>query len=193
MAGGEIPDDLPIAPIARTTAMLSSGRMEWQEYARRHHALLFRYALRLCNDHAWAEDLVQEAFLKAIKCQDQLRDPERVQGWLLAIVRNCYLKHVRRRTPKIEADLDQAFFSAFEPYVPNETEPLDRAEIVERALSQLPQEFREVVMMYYFEELSYQDISAATNVPPGTVMSRLHRAKEKLRCWFETEPAQHLY
>jgi RNA polymerase sigma-70 factor (ECF subfamily) len=143
-----------------------------------HHAVVYRYACRLTGCPAEAEDFAQQAFLIAHQRLAQLRDPACARGWLLAIVRSCYLKSVRtpRAAPAQDLDLDMNEVADRSPPI----SAIDR-DALEAALSQLPNEFRVVLLMYYFEELSYHQIAQQLGLPIGTVMSRLSRAKGHLR------------
>jgi len=143
-----------------------------------HHAAVYRYAARLCGCPVEAEDLSQQTFLIAQQKLLQLREPERACGWLLAIVRNCFLKSRRKLRPlaaeSIGLDVDQVAGPA-----PLKDE-IDREQVA-AAIADLPAEFRVVVLMFYFEDLSYQQIAEQLELPIGTVMSRLSRGKGHLR------------
>lgn len=156
---------------------LPAGPLDVAELVVRHHAELYRYAFRLTGSQADAEDLTQHAFLMAHVRGDQLREGECVRGWLYAIVRNTYLKQVRRRPPllagNIDLDIDKLPAAALDS-------PIDQ-ERLQLALDELPEEFRIVVLMFYFEGLSYREIAQELKIPDGTVMSRLSRAKAHLR------------
>lgn len=143
-----------------------------------HHAPLYRYAYRLCGCTAEAEDLTQQAFLIAQRKLHQLREPERAGAWLYAVLRSCFLKSLRRQRPATAAALNIAV-EEFAGPTP-ETEEIDKERLA-IALSDLPQEFRVVLLMFYFEELSYHEIANELEIPIGTVMSRLSRAKGHLR------------
>ena len=143
-----------------------------------HHAAVYRYALRLSGNQADAEDLAQQTFVNAQQRLEQLRDPGRAGGWLLAIARHCFCRLARKRRPvsaeAAEIDLDQT---------PDTSQPSDLSdrEALETALRALPEAYRTVLMMFFFEHLSYREIAAELDIPDGTVMSRLSRAKIKLR------------
>lgn len=150
-----------------------------------HHAAVYRYAYRLTGVAADAEDLTQQTFLQAQENLAQLRDPQRACPWLLAITRNGYLRERRRHLPVAECDapLELADFaesplpgSRLDDW-PDEFDP----ERLQQALNHLPDEFKLVVLGYYFEERSYREIADDLQVPIGTVMSRLSRAKSQLR------------
>jgi len=143
-----------------------------------HHAVVYRYAARLCGCPVEAEDLTQQAFLIAHQKVHQLRAAVAARAWLLAVVRSCFLKSVRKPRPMPAADIDLLVNEAADNGSP--VDPIDREELA-AALDELPEEFRLVLLMFYFEELSYQQIAEQLEVPMGTVMSRLSRAKEHLR------------
>jgi len=143
-----------------------------------HYARVYGYAYRLSGSVADAEDLTQQTFLTAQQKRHQVREPDKVGRWLLAIVRSCYLKSRRRRRPvpaiSLELDVDQipeqmAAESSVDP------------ERLQAAIDQLADEFKLVLAMFYFQELSYKEIAAELEIPIGTVMSRLARAKGRLR------------
>ncbi|HUQ73024.1 MAG TPA: RNA polymerase sigma factor [Planctomycetaceae bacterium] len=140
-----------------------------------HYQLVYRYAYRLCGDVVDAEDLTQQTFLTAQAKLDQLRDPAAARGWLCTIVRHAYLRE--RRQPQRTLSL----WEGAEPWSePSPPEDIDEAAL-QTALGELPEEFRTPVVLFYFEGFSYKDIAGQLQVPLGTVMSRLSRAKAHLR------------
>lgn len=151
-----------------------------------HHALLYRYAYRLTGSVHDAEDLTQHTLLAACQKLDQLRSGERAKGWLCTILRNAWLKaHGRPKLlPASSLDLDLHNIQAV-----GESQPIDREQL-QRALDSLSPEFKIVLLMFYFEGLSYRTIADELRIPQGTVMSRLARAKAHLR--LRLEPAAEL-
>jgi RNA polymerase sigma-70 factor (ECF subfamily) len=143
-----------------------------------HHASVYRYALRLTGAAADAEDLAQQAFLIAQQKGDQVRDAERVRSWLLAVVRNAFLKSRRQRIPMPASGLEIDVASV--PQRAAEELAID-ADALRSAIDELPEEFRVPLLMFYFEERSYREIAEQLDLPAGTVMSRLSRAKSFLR------------
>lgn len=146
-------------------------------------APLYRYAFRLTGRAPDAEDLVQQTFLVAHTQLEQLRDPSRVSAWLHAILRNAWCKLCRSNRIHGAALLELEANARSSAEV---NDGVDR-ERVQAALNDLPAEFRLVVLMFYFEDLSYQEIAEQLLVPIGTVMSRLSRAKQHLRRRLDTE------
>ncbi len=151
-----------------------------------HHGVLYRYAFRLTGSVAEAEDLTQQTFLVAQQKLAQVRSAESVRGWLFAVLRNRYLKGFRKPQPVPASSLDLDVESIAAADVER---PID-SEALQAAIGRLPEEFRLVVLMFYFEELSYREIAAELEVPLGTVMSRLSRAKCSLRRLLAPEEQQ---
>lgn len=148
---------------------------------------LYGYALVLTQNRTDAEDLVQETYVRAIRAMGRLRNDSNLKGWLFTILRNIWLNELRQRrkapesvdvdTDETHADLvDEGSKNPHEVYVRN----VERSH-VRKAMQQLPEEAREVIMLREWEQLSYQEIATILNCPVGTVMSRLARARAKLR------------
>ena len=143
-----------------------------------HHAVLYRYAYRLSGSAADAEDLTQQVFLVAQARINQVRSPENVRAWLFAVLRNAWLKSHRRAEPLLAGNLELSLENI--PEEPPEESQIDREQL-QQALDGLPAEFKTVLLMFYFEECSYREIAERLDLPIGTVMSRLSRAKSHLR------------
>jgi RNA polymerase sigma-70 factor, ECF subfamily len=137
---------------------------------------LARWLVRNGDD---AEDIVQEAFLKAFKALDGFRGGD-ARVWMLSIVRNTAMNFLRSRKRDVAIDQDQ-----LEPAdrSPNPEQGLldeSRRDQVRRAIARLEPEFRETLVLREIEGLSYKEIAAVLDVPAGTVMSRLSRARQRL-------------
>jgi RNA polymerase sigma-70 factor (ECF subfamily) len=152
-----------------------------------HLDALYSYALVISRDPTEAEDLVQETCARAIRAIGSLRENSNVKSWLFTILRNIWLNQLRqqRATPKlIELDVDE---STADIAVEKSEDPLAsyismmEREQVRWAIQQLPVQFREVIVLREYEDLSYEEIATLLKVPAGTVMSRLARARYKLR------------
>jgi RNA polymerase sigma-70 factor, ECF subfamily len=148
---------------------------------------LYSYALVLSRNRTEAEDLVQETCLRAIRAMERLRPDSNVKSWLFTILRNIWFNQLRqwRTAPEIvELDLDgtgpnNAIDTTKDPYATYVSNI--EQEQVRAAIQQLSDEFREIILLREYEELSYQEIATVLKCPPGTVMSRLARARSKLR------------
>src|SRR5262245_22599691 len=157
---------------------LSGGQRTVERLVEAHYEALYRYAYRLGGSAADAEDLVQEAFCKAQANLSQLRDAERAKPWLFSILRNAYLHRTRADRHPHLVPLDAAADVA-EPL--NDSFPEIEPDLLQKALDELPEVFRTPVILFYFEDFSYRDIAEQMDLPIGTVMSRLARAKAHLR------------
>jgi RNA polymerase sigma-70 factor (ECF subfamily) len=142
-----------------------------------HYVALYRYAYRLSGSAADAEDLTQEAFCKAQLNFAQLRDSNRAKPWLFSILRNAYLHRARSRKQEACVSLDDLGEIAEVPTPLPEIDP----EQLQQALNELAEVFRTPIILYYFEDFTYRDIAEQMDLPLGTVMSRLARAKAYLR------------
>jgi RNA polymerase sigma-70 factor (ECF subfamily) len=143
-----------------------------------HHQAVYRYAYRLSGSIPDAEDLTQQAFLVAQQKLRQLRSVEHARGWLLAILRTCFLKSCQKSRPVPAANLQWNIEAV--PAETGDDQQIDQEQL-HGALEELPVEFRVVLMMFYFEDCSYRQIAEELDLPIGTVMSRLSRAKGHLR------------
>lgn len=143
-----------------------------------HYQGLYRYAYRLSGSAADAEDLTQETFGKALARLSQLREPDRAKAWLFRILRNGYLRRVRDQKRHRVIPLDAVGDLPERPAA--ELPDIDPARL-QLALNELDEAFRTPIILYYFEEFSYRDIAEQMELPIGTVMSRLARAKVYLR------------
>ena len=148
-----------------------------------HYEAVYRFAFRLSGNAPDAEDLTQQTFLTAFGKIDQLRESDKVRSWMFTIVRNAYLKSRRHQTIDI---------GAFEESLAGQEEPKSLnanwdEEQLQHALDRMPESYRTPVLLFYFEELSYKEIAQLLEVPMGTVMSRLSRGKQFLRCELSQE------
>ena len=144
---------------------------------------LARYLTRNAHD---AEDVVQDACLRALTYFDGFRGEEgtSARAWLLAIVRNTAFSSMRRQSPDavaLEFDEVQHSGAVTEEHPEAALLRSDAKETLGRALDRLAPEFREVIVLRELEGLSYKEISDVAGVPVGTVMSRLSRARARLR------------
>lgn len=156
----------------------AGGDAAFQQLVDEHYQSLYRYAFRLGGSADMASDLTQETFCKAQAQFAQLRDPARAKAWLFAILRNAYLHRVRTEKHHREVPLEWAeHVSQPEAKRPPEIEPAKLQEV----LNELAEGFRTPLILFYFEEFSYRDIAEQMDLPIGTVMSRLARAKTFLR------------
>jgi RNA polymerase sigma-70 factor, ECF subfamily len=166
-------------------------RREFEQLAKRYQRDIFAAALRLTDNYADAEDLAQEAFLKAYVAFDQFQLGTNFRAWLLRILTNTHINRYRRSRRSPETVAWEEYTLLGERELPTETGSFARPEqevlagvpddVVGPALSELPAEFREAVILSDIHELSYKEISQALNIPLGTVRSRIFRGRKLLR------------
>lgn len=156
----------------------------FDQAALEHLDALYGYAMTLTRDTTEAEDLVQETYLRAASAANRPGGDSNLKGWLFVVMRNAWLNQLRhRKSGPLFVDLE-----------PNE-QPIDEAqesphvvyirklerEQVREAIESLPDAYREIVVLRDIEGFTYQEIAMVLNCPAGTVMSRLGRARGKLR------------
>jgi RNA polymerase sigma-70 factor (ECF subfamily) len=147
---------------------------------------LRRFALLMAHDGAFADDLVQEALLRAVSHFDSWEPGTNLRAWLLTILRNVFLTELRRsRVAKLNSERSETWIDAQVSAIGNSNRnPQDFAvylAAVQRAFDRLSSEHREILALVALEELSYEEAAATLNVPVGTVRSRLSRARAALR------------
>lgn len=153
----------------------ADGLPTLSQLVEQHAALLYRYAYRLCGRAVDAEDLTQQTFLVAQERREQLRSADTARGWLCTILRNLYLKSRRH------GELQPLEVEPADGREPGQPEGDIDPEELQAALQELPETFRTPLILFYFEEFSYQEIAGQLGVPIGTVMSRLARGKAHLK------------
>ena len=161
------------------------GSLCVRDLVRQYHTNVYAYAYRMTGRVQDAEDLTQQTFLIAQQHLGQLRSPDRAKGWLLAIARSQFCRMCRRKRPILanDAEIELAELPTANAGLPEIDE-----ERVQQAIETMSESFRTVVLMYYMEQLSYREIAAELEIPIGTVMSRLARAKAQLRTAMGDEP-----
>lgn len=163
----------------------------FEEVLVEHLDALYRSALRLCaGNEADAEDLLQDASLRAFEGYPQLRDKAAARAWLFAILTRTHYNRIRARGRRPEGtadDLDDDVFEAalagWQP-LPTPAEELERrllGEELDRALDNLPPELRSAVWLADVEGFTQREVAAMHDVPEGTIASRLFRARRQLR------------
>jgi len=160
-----------------------------------HLDAAYRFARWLSNAPGDADDVVQEAVLRAFRGFDGLRGSD-VKSWLLAIVKNCHSSAFKQRQRQIcvplpeEDDAQHAHAMTATTPDPEAASILrDEQRTLDRLMSALPEEHRTVLMLREIEEMDYRQIALVTNVPIGTVMSRLARSRAALKARWLQEAA----
>ncbi len=143
---------------------------------------LRRYAFALLRDHDGADDLVQDCLERALARLHLRRDDGNLRAWLFTILRNLYInahRNRKRRGTHVEID-------AFAQSLPADADNSLEAREALSALDQLPEEQKSLLLLIGVEDFSYEEAAQALGLPIGTIMSRLSRARQRLRTIIET-------
>ncbi len=147
---------------------------------RRWQGRLVSLAWRFCRDRARAEDMAQEAFVRAFRSLASFRGESAFSTWLTAVALNVYRSRLRAEGPPL-LGLDPARLLTTPARALVEMEEAERGEAVRRAVLALPRRYREAIVLYYFEEQDLREAARVLGIPQGTLKARLHRGRELLR------------
>jgi RNA polymerase sigma-70 factor, ECF subfamily len=177
--------------MTRTEEMMNSTvvvEKTLTKYALQYMGGLYGYALTLTGNRTEAEDLVQETYVRALRALDRSRPENSLKSWLFTILRNIHLNQVRKsKIRRLTTDYDTEQGSLFDLADSLSKDPLAsycdmrRKSDVRKAVQSLPPIYREAIILREYEDLSYTEIGQVLGLPAGTVMSRLCRARGKLR------------
>lgn len=178
-------------------AYRSGQSAAFESLVRRHHDDLMRFLIRLCGNRALAEDAFQDAFLQIHLSAETFDASRRFKPWLFTIAANKGRDALRRNTRRKALDLSapiggtsgggdgangdgaRTFVDLMEIDVPAPDAAMDtqeRSRLVQRAIDQMPWSLREILLLAYFQRMSYNQIAESLRIPLGTVKSRLHSA-----------------
>ena len=149
----------------------------FEQLYRVHHARVYALSLRLCGDRHWAEDLCQEAFVRAWNKLSSFKGDSQFGTWLYRVTANLVISNLRRSKAKFEDDLD----SVAEVASPNGNFDLDGD--IEKALQKLPDGARAVMVLYSLEGYTHEEIASSLDIAVGTSKAQLHRARNALKTW----------
>jgi RNA polymerase sigma-70 factor (ECF subfamily) len=161
------------------------------ELIRKHQDRAYQYAFRLTRNPDIAADVVADAFVRINNALKNFKGNAAFTTWLYRIITNCYLDQRKREKGKGNLSLDSGFQQDDEDVTreiedpgrtPDElVERNQREALLQKALAQLPEFQKSMIVMYHAEQLSYEEISESLDLPIGTVKSRLNRARISLR------------
>ena len=140
------------------------------------------------KDRATAEDIAQDAFIKAWQASETFQSKSKVSSWLCSIARNAAIDHMRKHNRMVnmgdnampEKPDTSSLSNPLTKMIEDEQEATRKSE-VEAAISKLSPKHAEVIRMYHIDDMSYENIAATLNIPKGSVMSRLFHARKKMR------------
>jgi len=161
------------------------SRKAFQELTEPHVRFLYNMAVRYTGNSYDAEDLVQETMYSAYKSFASLREKEKCKAWLLTILRRRFFREQSQRNRQPFHVDDEAYLHLLDRYAGSEhLSNLARQESaaeVQQVLGGLPEKYKTPLLLFFMEDMSYQDIAEALEMPIGTVMSRLSRAKRHFK------------
>ena len=178
-------------PSAPSPAAEADKRASFEREALVHLDSLYRVALRLTGNPAEADDLVQETMLRAYRARDRFEPGTSIRAWTTTILRRVFLTgaiNAKRRGLQNDTDAGRPLDVARSRVQPPSDEPLDVRSLgeeledaVKQALDRVPEVYRTSFFLSVVRRLSCEEIGEQLRVPAGTVMSRIHRARERLR------------
>lgn len=150
------------------------------ELVARYQDRIYNYAYRMTGSREDAQDLAQETFIRVYTHLDRFRVEERFSPWIYRITTNLCLNHLKRRRRNVSLLPDSADVDG--PALPDSAlEASEERLILQQAIMGLPEHYRAVILLRHVEELSYEEIAQVTELPLGTVKTRLFRARELLQ------------
>jgi RNA polymerase sigma-70 factor, ECF subfamily len=162
-------------------ARVQAGDVEaFAPIVRRWQGPLINLAYRFCGDRGRAEEMAQEAFLRAYRGLEKYRGDSAFSTWLFALATNLYRSELRRIPQRVIA-LEDAPELADQHSLSDAYESDDRDRTVRRAVLALPDKYREAMILFYFHEMDVSAAAQSLNLPEGTVKARLYRGRELLR------------
>ncbi len=156
----------------------------FDELVRRHQQVVFNLAYRFARDVALAEDMAQDAFLKAFRLLKGFRGDCSFSTWMYRVTSSVCLTELARRKKRQEVELLPTHTS---PAGPDRIEAGDMAEVVRRCVTRLPDRYAVIVSLYYLKEMSYEEVASIMEIPMGTLKTWMFRARKELRKIVETE------
>jgi RNA polymerase sigma-70 factor, ECF subfamily len=150
----------------------------------RYQAKLFRYGKKFLSNEDNIEDVVQDVFVKTYQNIKSFDTSQRFSPWIYRIAHNTYINAIKKNSlnPLYLFDFDTLVsHTVVEDPIVREREQKEMKEIVDKGLSQIEPKYREILILYYIEDLSYKEIADILHVPIGTVGVRIMRAKEILK------------
>ena len=174
----------------RRIASAARDRVRFEEEALDLSDQVYRVARGLVGSREEAEDLVQETYMRAFRSWDSFTPGTNLRAWLLRILTNLNIDRGRRQQRRPETQpLEEGDYFLYNKLEEQAGRPLEEEQVVERlsqenvvtALSSVPHDFRDVLVLVDIGDFSYQDAAQILDIPIGTVMSRLHRARRILK------------
>ena len=164
---------------ADVKAVLAGDAEAFEGIVQRWQAPLVTLAYRYCRNRGQAEEMAQEAFLRAYRFLNRWKEDAPFKSWLFTVAANVYRSQMRRnRPPEVSLDLLRTFAAGSGSTSILEVD--DTNEAVRRAVTRLPGKYRDAVVLFYFQEMDIAQAASTLGIPVGTVKARLHRGRALL-------------
>jgi RNA polymerase sigma-70 factor (ECF subfamily) len=160
--------------------VLAGDTAAFEGIVRRWQSRLINLAWRFCHERTQAEDMAQDAFVKAFRALNTFRGESAFSTWLTAIAINSYRTALRDREPA-GVSLDFIKAAGTEPDTLAGLQERERDSAVRQAVLKLPPRYRDALVLYYFEEMNLTETARVLGIPEGTLKAQLHRGRELLR------------
>ncbi len=161
-------------------AIARSDRHAMELLYARHNVRVYRFLLRLVNDEALAEDLVNEVFVGVWKNADRFKGNSQVSTWILAIARFKALSSLRRHTDASLDEVEAAAIPDFSDDPEISLQKKDRGAILRECMSRLSRDHREIIDLVYYHEKSVDEVAEIVGVPKSTVKTRMFHARKRM-------------
>jgi RNA polymerase sigma-70 factor (ECF subfamily) len=178
--GSSATDDLADPDLESVERVLAGHAAAFEGIVRRWQGPLVNMAWRYCRDRARAEELAQEAFVRAWRGLGHWRRESSFSTWLFAVAANVFRSDLKR-VPAVNIPIEDIVEPAQPASQDEELQQKSRHEVVRRAVLALPLRYREPVLLFYFHEMDVAAAAHTMGLPVGTVKARLSRARELLR------------
>ncbi len=170
-----------INELATINAIRNGDYEQYEVLVERYYRGLIQHLYNLSHDGPLAEDIAQEAFMRAYDKLESYNPDYAFSTWLYKIADNLLFRRLKQRRPTTDIDEISELIPDDGPSVPEQTEREFTRESVRAAVKSLPSHYQQVVVLYYWEEHSYEQIAAVMERPVNTIRTWLYRAKAELR------------
>ncbi len=164
---------------ALVVAIQQGDVFAFEHLVKRFQKRLHSFVLHVVHDDQMAQDVVQESFISLYKTIDRVDTSKKFSTYVFSIARNTAISHLR--TLKKQVSLEDVVLLDEDESLYENLVAAERSQTVRKALSHLEEKYRRVIRLYYFDDLSYEEIGRTIRLPVNTVRTHLFRAKEALR------------
>lgn len=174
----------PVSDLELVNQSKSGDPEAFSELVRRHQHVVFNVSYRFMRDSALAEDMAQEAFLKAYRLLKGFRGDCAFSTWMYRVTCSVCLTELnrRKRRTEVENELQHEVATSEDP-----VENPDMPEMIRRCVKRLPDRYVQIITLYYLKGVSYEEIAQVMNIPMGTLKTWMFRARKQLRGVVEQE------